>query len=184
MASSTFTTLCNHHHNLFPKLFRHLKLKFCNHETGTLVFHLKDEQLVVGGGGAKGMALPRYPISPLNPLSPGSIYWKADLCGQNSVKSLRWLSFWLTAHFGQGEALAGPRLEYVSAGSLPGRGCVVPHGCGSGRAAPSHGNSSLLLPFRSRGCNGFLSVSPLVDSLNPSRTSVKNPLVEGSSVSL
>lgn len=54
MASSTFTTLCNHHHNLFPKLFRHLKLKLCNHETtGTLLFHLKDEQLVVVGGGGK-----------------------------------------------------------------------------------------------------------------------------------
>lgn len=180
MASSTFTTLCNHHHNLFPKLFRHLKLKFCNHETtGTLVFPLKDEQL---GGGAKGVALPGCPISPLNPLSPGSIYWKADLCGLNSVESLRWLSFWLTTRFGQWEALAGSRLEYVSSGSLPGRGCVVPHGCGSGRAAPSHGNSSLLSPFRSRGCNGFLSVSPLVDY--PSHTSVKNPLVEGSSVSL
>lgn len=52
MASSTFTTLCNHHHNLFPKLSHHLKLKFCNHETtGILVFHLKDEPL---GGGGKG----------------------------------------------------------------------------------------------------------------------------------
>lgn len=136
------------------------------------------------GEAAKGIALPRYPTSPLNPLFPGSIYWKADLCGLNSVKSLRWLSFWLTARFGQGEALAGSRLEYVSSGSLPGRGCAVPQGCGSSRAAPSHGNSSLLLPFRSKGCNGFLSVSPLVDSLNPSHTSVKNPLVEGLSVSL
>lgn len=60
-------------------------------------------------------------ICPLNPLSSCSIYCKADLWGWNSVKSLRSLPFQLLDEFGQGEAPAGSKTEYLSPASLPGR---------------------------------------------------------------
>jgi len=60
------------------------------------------------GGWCRGKRNSPAQIScPLNPLSPCSIYCKADLCGPNSVKSFGGLPFWLSDGFGQGEAPAG-----------------------------------------------------------------------------